>query len=66
MKIDGRFILGSNSTKLINSTGGVEKVTIELNQIPDHYYMYEDTTHICTDEKLFNSVMDTTSQKDIF
>ena len=60
LKIEGRFILGSNSTKLVGNTGGNEKVTIGLNQIPDHYHMYEDTTHICTDEKLFNSVMDTT------
>jgi len=60
LKIEGRFILGSNSTKLVGNTGGNEKVTIGLNQIPDHYHMYEDTTHICSDEKLFNSVMDTT------
>jgi len=40
VKIEGRFTLGSSSKYSINNTGGNEKVTIGLNQIPDHYHMY--------------------------
>ena len=59
MKIEGRFLFGSDTTRTVGDTGGADKVTIGLNQIPDHYHMYEDTTHVCNEEKIFNSVMDT-------
>jgi len=59
VKIEGRFLFGSDTTRTVGSTGGAEKVTIGLNQIPDHSHMYEDTTHVCNEEKIYNSVMDT-------
>ena len=46
LKIEGRFILGSNSTKSVGDTGGNEKVTIEHRHLPDHTHPY--TIHSCT------------------
>jgi len=60
IKIEGRFILGSNSTKSVGDTGGADKVTIENRHLPDHTHSY--AIHSCTFEetKIYNSVTDTT------
>jgi len=59
VKIEGRVLYGSNSTRTVGTTGGAEKVTIEGRHLPDHTHPYEALSVSFTDEKLFNSVMDT-------
>jgi len=40
VKIEGRVLYGSNSTKAVGDTGGNEKVTIESRHLPDHTHPY--------------------------
>jgi len=60
VKIEGRFILGSNSTKLVGNTGGNEKVTIEGRHLPDHTHTYSIHSPSFEEAKIYNSVTDTT------
>ena len=38
-KIEGRFLLGTSSSHAVNSTGGAETVTLNVNQIPSHIHV---------------------------
>jgi len=60
VKIEGRFILGSNSTKLVGNTGGNEKVTIEGRHLPDHTHPYSIHSPSFEEAKIYNSITDTT------
>jgi len=52
VKIEGRFILGSNSTKSVGNTGGNEKVTIEGRHLPDHTHTYSIHSPSFVEEKI--------------
>jgi len=60
VKIEGRVLYGSNSTKAVGDTGGNEKVTIESRHLPDHTHPYSYHSVSFVEEKIYNSVMDTT------
>jgi len=60
VKMEGVFILGSSSTHSVGDTGGSAKATIEGRHLPDHTHPYEAYAVSFVEEKLFNSVMDTT------
>jgi len=59
VKIEGRVLYGSNSTRTVGSTGGNEKVTIEGRHLPDHTHPYEALSVSFTDEKI-QSITNTT------
>jgi len=60
VKIEGRFLYGSNSTKAVGATGGNEKVTIESRHLPDHTHPYSIHSPSFDEAKIYNSVTDTT------
>jgi len=60
VKIEGRVLYGSNSTKAVGDTGGNEKVTIESRHLPDHTHPYSIHSPSFDEAKIYNSVTDTT------
>jgi len=52
VKIEGRFLYGSNSTKAVGDTGGNEKVTIESRHLPDHTHPYSIHSPSFIEEKI--------------
>jgi len=60
VKIEGKFLYGSNSTKAVGDTGGNEMVTIESRHLPDHTHPYSIHSTSFIEEKLYNSITDTT------
>jgi hypothetical protein len=43
-KIEGRFLLGQNANYAINSTGGEEKHTLTITEMPSHTHTFNGTT----------------------
>jgi len=58
VKVEGRFLFGSDSTRSVGSTGGSDSVTLGLSNIPDHTHQYSDVYHDTVTESIYNSVMD--------
>jgi len=52
VKIEGRVLYGSNSTKAVGDTGGNEKVTIESRHLPDHTHPYSIHSPSFIEEKI--------------
>ena len=55
-KINGRFLFASDSNHYVGETGGEERVTLKINEIPSHSHNYDrfyyDSTH---NAGIFNS-----------
>ena len=49
-KINGRFLFASDSNHYVGETGGEERVTLKINEIPSHSHNYDrfhyDNAHI--------------------
>ena len=60
MKIEGRFLFGSDTTRTVGTIGGTDKVTIESRHLPDHTHPYSIHSVSFVEEKIYNSFMDTT------
>ena len=48
-KIEGKFLLGNSTAHPVNSEGGAETVTLDLNEIPPHHHevisFYDDANY---------------------
>ena len=40
-KINGRFLFASDSNHYVGETGGEERVTLKIDEIPSHYHYYD-------------------------
>jgi len=60
VKIEGRFLFGSDTTRTVGTIGGTDKVTIESRHLPDHTHPYSIHSVSFVEEKIYNSFMDTT------
>ena len=47
-KIEGRFLYAADYKRTVNSTGGQERVTLSINEIPSHNHKSADGKNFCT------------------
>ena len=47
-KINGRFLFASDSNHYVGETGGEERVTLKINEIPSHSHNYDRFNFDCT------------------
>jgi len=59
VKIEGRFLFGSDTTRTVGTTGGTDKVTIESRHLPDHTHPYSFHSVSFVEEKI-QSITNTT------
>ena len=55
-KMEGVFLLGSSSTRVVGDTGGSEKVTIGLNHLPDHTHDVSDFAANFVTEAIYGGI----------
>ncbi len=50
-KIEGRFLYAADYKRTVNSTGGQERVTLSINEMPSHTHQSRDGKTFCTSRR---------------